>query len=149
MTMDQAIPHILSHAPLSYQTMVTSNFSVGMERSLEQLKLNDKDHKMWTNPLESRLPFAPSMSIYCIYGTGKPTERAYFYQNGGYEQGETGLPECSDAGCTNETARVPLDMPLSRRSWIDSTVSMSEEDEPKVRSGESHIWIEMRRDTDW
>ncbi len=31
------------------------------------------------NPLNTPLPKAPSMAIYCLYGTGAPTERAYRY----------------------------------------------------------------------
>lgn len=73
-----------------------------------------------------------------MYGTGKETERSYFYQQGGYESDEVtappGSPECFDADCRNTTARVALDMPLSRRSWIDSSVTLDTQ-EPKVRSG--------------
>ncbi|RLN87065.1 hypothetical protein BBJ28_00022028 [Nothophytophthora sp. Chile5] len=35
--------------------------------------------KYWTNPLESTLPKAPSMKIFCLYGVGKPVERGYTY----------------------------------------------------------------------
>jgi hypothetical protein len=38
---------------------------------------------------DSRLPNAPSMKIYCLYGHGKETERSYWYMQGGYEQDET------------------------------------------------------------
>ena len=31
----------------------------------------------WHNPLLSALPFAPNLTIHCLYGVGKPTERAY------------------------------------------------------------------------
>ena len=40
------------------------------------------DHKYWSNPLESRLPLAPNMKIYCLYGVGKDTERGYYYKEG-------------------------------------------------------------------
>jgi len=33
----------------------------------------------WANPLESQLPVAPSMTVYCLYGVGKESERGYFY----------------------------------------------------------------------
>lgn len=56
--------------------MLGRNFSFGIERSPEQLALNDKDHRKWTNPLEMTLPRAPSMSIQCLYGVGKETERS-------------------------------------------------------------------------
>jgi len=77
------------------------------------------------------------MSIYCLYGVGKETERAYFYQNGGYEQDEapTVLESQSQSDGVDETPRAPLDMPLSRRVWIDGTVTLPDSHEPKVRSG--------------
>lgn len=35
----------------------------------------------WSNPLEVPLPNAPEMTIYCLYGVGKTTERFYFYNS--------------------------------------------------------------------
>lgn len=34
----------------------------------------------WHDPTVTPLPFAPSMKIYCLYGTGLETERAYYYR---------------------------------------------------------------------
>jgi phospholipid:diacylglycerol acyltransferase len=42
-----------------------------------------EDERLWTNTLESSLPFAPNMTVYCLYGVGKPTERAYVYTHEG------------------------------------------------------------------
>ncbi|KAM0755788.1 LACT-domain-containing protein [Meredithblackwellia eburnea MCA 4105] len=137
LTLNDATTYILENVPASYQRMISANFSFGFERDPEQLKRNDQDHRKWTNPLEIRLPTAPSMSIYCLYGTGKETERGYFYQHGGYEQDEVtvaGSPVCFDEQCRNNTPRAPLDMPLSRRTWVDSSVTL-ENQVPKVRSG--------------
>eukprot|EP01087_Luapelamoeba_hula_P011750 TRINITY_DN3236_c0_g1_i1.p1 TRINITY_DN3236_c0_g1~~TRINITY_DN3236_c0_g1_i1.p1 ORF type:complete len:763 (-),score=116.08 TRINITY_DN3236_c0_g1_i1:52-2340(-) len=36
--------------------------------------------KYWSNPLESVLPNAPNMTMYCFYGVGKEAERAYMYK---------------------------------------------------------------------
>mmetsp|Transcript_26052 Transcript_26052/g.53809 ORF Transcript_26052/g.53809 Transcript_26052/m.53809 type:complete len:755 (+) Transcript_26052:198-2462(+) len=36
--------------------------------------------KHWHDPTAVPLPRAPSMKIYCLYGTGIPTERAYYYK---------------------------------------------------------------------
>jgi phospholipid:diacylglycerol acyltransferase len=41
---------------------------------------NEDDPTKWINPLETRLPLAPSLKVYCFYGVGKPTERAYYYR---------------------------------------------------------------------
>ncbi|KAL4088137.1 hypothetical protein PRIC1_012564 [Phytophthora ramorum] len=35
--------------------------------------------KYWTNPLETPLPKAPSLKVFCFYGVGKPVERGYTY----------------------------------------------------------------------
>jgi phospholipid:diacylglycerol acyltransferase len=56
------------------QQMMATNYSFGIERDEKILKQNDLDHRKWTNPLEVRLPYAPSMKIYCVYGHGKETE---------------------------------------------------------------------------
>lgn len=42
---------------------------------------NDLDHRKWINPLEARLPSAPNMKIYCMYGIGHDTERGYIYRS--------------------------------------------------------------------
>lgn len=54
--------------------MLAANFSYGIEKDEKKLKANDRDHTKWTNPLESRLPNAPSMKFFCVYGHGKDTE---------------------------------------------------------------------------
>jgi len=58
--------------------MLEMNYSYGIERDEEQLRRNDADFRKWSNPLEVRLPYAPSMKIYCVYGHGKETERSYW-----------------------------------------------------------------------
>jgi hypothetical protein len=50
-----------------------------LSRDLSDPKYNE-DSTYWANPLETALPKAPDMSIYCLYGTGIDTERAYYYQ---------------------------------------------------------------------
>lgn len=46
----------------------------------QEIKANDKVPATWTNPLQSQLPDAPQMTIYCFYGVGKDTERGYEYE---------------------------------------------------------------------
>ncbi|KAG2199795.1 hypothetical protein INT46_003557 [Mucor plumbeus] len=62
-----------------FSRMLKSNYSFGITTSKKQLKKNNKDSRKWSNPLESQLPIAPSMKIYCLYGVGLPTERSYYY----------------------------------------------------------------------
>jgi len=43
---------ILESTPVSYQKMVASNYSFGLERDEKQLRANNHDFRKWTNPLE-------------------------------------------------------------------------------------------------
>ncbi|CAE7128382.1 unnamed protein product [Rhizoctonia solani] len=114
------------------------------KRDPDQLAKNDDDHTKFSNPLEVKLPNAPSMRIYCLYGHGKDTERSYWYAASEYEHegSESSVPaeECAvDPGETGRNAscitqRTPLDLPLSRRNMIDVAVH-NETGVPKVKSG--------------
>lgn len=64
--------------------MLATNFSYGIEKNEKRLKANDRDHAKWSNPLESRLPNAPSMKFFCVYGHGKETEVSPFAQKAEY-----------------------------------------------------------------
>ncbi|KAA1470647.1 phospholipid/diacylglycerol acyltransferase [Dentipellis sp. KUC8613] len=137
MTAAEAGVWILEHTPATFQKMIETNYSYGIERDEKQLKKNDADPRTWSNPLESRLPNAPSMGIYCVYGHGKETERSYLYASGPYEYDDT-TADAAGATCPGgedcETPRPPLDMPFSRTSWIDSEFT-DETITPKIRNG--------------
>ena len=51
-----------------------------MARTSREVEDNEKDQRKWMNPLETRLPLAPNLRIFCFYGVGKATERSYFYR---------------------------------------------------------------------
>ncbi|KAL6566900.1 putative phospholipid:diacylglycerol acyltransferase 2 [Orobanche minor] len=55
-----------------------AHFSHGIADDLGDPKYNH--YKYWSNPLETKLPNAPDMEIYCLYGVGIPTERSYVYK---------------------------------------------------------------------
>ncbi|CAL9779099.1 unnamed protein product [Musa acuminata subsp. burmannicoides] len=56
----------------------SAHFSHGIADDLDDPKY--MHHKYWSNPLETKLPNAPDMEIYSLYGVGIPTERAYVYK---------------------------------------------------------------------
>ncbi|EPS73844.1 hypothetical protein M569_00907, partial [Genlisea aurea] len=55
-----------------------AHFSHGLADDLNDPKYDH--YKYWSNPLETKLPHAPEMEIYCSYGVGIPTERSYVYK---------------------------------------------------------------------
>lgn len=54
-----------------------AQFSYGIADDLNDPKY--QHYKYWSNPLETKLPDAPEMEIFSLYGVGIPTERAYVY----------------------------------------------------------------------
>ncbi|KAJ7647620.1 phospholipid:diacylglycerol acyltransferase [Roridomyces roridus] len=128
MTADAASAWILEHTPSTFQKMMETNFSFGIERDEAVLKANGADHRKWTNPLEVQLPYAPSMKMFCVYGHGKETERSYWYAQQLNEYEETSIdrsdgldPLCVDAEdkAACEAGSI-FDRPLARKSWIDA-----------------------------
>ncbi|KAK6075219.1 Lecithin:cholesterol acyltransferase [Seiridium cupressi] len=63
-----------------YQDMIKSSYSHGVADTAAEVNANEDDPVKWINPLETRLPLAPSLKVYCFYGVGKPTERSYYYR---------------------------------------------------------------------
>ncbi|KAI0633488.1 LACT-domain-containing protein [Trametes polyzona] len=133
MTSSEAGTWILERTPTTFQKMMASNYSFGIERDEEKLKANNVDFTKWSNPLEIQLPHAPSMKMYCVYGHGKETERSYWYTQQQYEfddvQPDQPSAVCTDddpdagaggtgAGCTSR--RPALDLPLARATHIDA-----------------------------
>ncbi|KAH0776982.1 hypothetical protein KY290_008393 [Solanum tuberosum] len=55
-----------------------AHFSHGIAEDLDDPKYTH--YKYWSNPLETKLPDAPDMEIFCSYGVGIPTERSYVYK---------------------------------------------------------------------
>ncbi|XP_061948900.1 phospholipid:diacylglycerol acyltransferase 1-like isoform X1 [Populus nigra] len=56
----------------------SAHFSYGIADNLDDPKY--QHYKYWSNPLETKLPNAPDMEIFSLYGVGVPTERAYVYK---------------------------------------------------------------------
>ncbi|KZO93943.1 phospholipid/diacylglycerol acyltransferase [Calocera viscosa TUFC12733] len=141
LTAAEASNWVLERTPVEWQRMLSTNYSYGLERDEAQLKKNNHDHTKWTNPLEVRLPDAPKMKIYCLYGYGKETERSYWYTQGPSEPEDAEpdsvdpIAEADDYKDQNaSTVRAPLDLPLFETHWIDTSVNL-ESGFPKIKNG--------------
>lgn len=81
LTMDETIDFLYSQSPEWFVNRTESAYSFGIAKTRKQVELNEKRPSTWSNPLEAALPNAPDLKIYCFYGVGKDTERAYYYQD--------------------------------------------------------------------
>lgn len=139
MTADDASTWILERTPSTFQKMIWTNYSFGIERNEQVLKKNALDPRKWSNPLEVQLPNAPSMKMICVYGHGKETERSYWYAHGPHDHEES-FVEVEPSTCAEptdkckHTPRPPLDSSFSRANWIDADYTQ-ETTTPKVRNG--------------
>lgn len=80
LTVSESIKYILDSSEDWYKNMLVANYSHGIATTVKEVEENEGKPEKWVNPLEARLPNAPSLKIYCFYGVGKPTERAYYYR---------------------------------------------------------------------
>jgi phospholipid:diacylglycerol acyltransferase len=81
LTVEESMEYLFNTTEDWYQDMLKGSYSRGVAHTIAEVEANEKDPKKWINPLETRLPLAPSLKIYCFYGVGKPTERAYYYRS--------------------------------------------------------------------
>lgn len=80
LTVEESIDYLLEYSDQWYQDQIAKGYSHGVAHTTAEVEANELDPRKWINPLESRLPLAPNLKIYCFYGIGKPTERSYFYR---------------------------------------------------------------------
>ncbi|AOA62882.1 Acyltransferase [Komagataella phaffii CBS 7435] len=80
LTVTDSIQFLMEQTPAWFQDRMLRAYSYGFTNSAKQLKKNNKDHTKWSNPLEASLPNAPDLKVFCFYGFGNPTERAYYYR---------------------------------------------------------------------
>ncbi|KAF4453575.1 Phospholipid:diacylglycerol acyltransferase [Fusarium austroafricanum] len=81
LTVEEGLSYLLNTTEDWYQDQIKGSYSRGVAQSIAEVEANELDPKKWINPLETRLPLAPSLKIYCFYGVGKPTERGYYYRS--------------------------------------------------------------------
>ena len=80
LTVAESLDYLLEHSEPWYKSMIESSYSHGVAHTEAEVMRNDNRPTTWLNPLEARLPNAPSLKIFCFYGIGKPTERGYYYR---------------------------------------------------------------------
>ena len=68
MTVSDSLQLLLQSSEGWYQDQLTRNYSHGVALSRKEIERNEKMPSKWVNPLESRLPLAPNLKIYCFYG---------------------------------------------------------------------------------
>ena len=76
LTIDDTIALLEKYADSDYLAMLNKEYSFGVAKKKGDLK---KQPKYWSNPLQVALPNARNLSIWCLYGVGKETERGYYY----------------------------------------------------------------------
>ncbi|CAA9956961.1 hypothetical protein PTNB73_04152 [Pyrenophora teres f. teres] len=80
-TVEDSLPFLFRNTEPWFKKMIQSSYSHGVAHTTKQVEDNQLIPAKWANPLESRLPLAPSLKVYCFYGIGKDTERAYYYRS--------------------------------------------------------------------
>ncbi|KAG6837831.1 hypothetical protein H0H93_016199 [Arthromyces matolae] len=115
MTAEQAGTWILEQTPSTFQKMLASNYSFGLERDEATLTKNDLDHTKWTNPLEVRY-------------TREGRERDELSQ----DNVDQVCRDSSSNDCLND--RELLNVSLSKQTWIDASIT-NDSIVPKVRNG--------------
>lgn len=80
LTVGESLQYLWRNTDKWYSRLIQNAYSLGVAHTKEEVEENQKVPRKWMNPLETRLPNAPNMKIYCFYGMGKPTERAYYYK---------------------------------------------------------------------
>ncbi|KAJ2803230.1 phospholipid:diacylglycerol acyltransferase [Coemansia guatemalensis] len=78
-TMEGALKLLLNALDADETRLMERDYSYGIHRTQREMDKHKDDHRMWTNPLQHQLPNAPNLTIYCLYGHGASTERAYYY----------------------------------------------------------------------
>ncbi|ORZ11249.1 Lecithin:cholesterol/phospholipid:diacylglycerol acyltransferase, partial [Absidia repens] len=120
-TLDTTMTLMESMASPEFISSLHNNYSHGITSSKKQLEENDDIPRKWTNPLESKLPNAPSTTIYNLYGIGLPTERSYYFVTPDLTDLPIENDQCNAYGNTPTVSGDSTTIPL----FIDSSVSNS------------------------
>jgi len=76
--------------------------------SFSERSNEDPSTRIWHDITKTPLPYAPNMKIYCLYGVGVDTERAFFYKRNDEEHGSFALHNSSDGNNSQKFADPPF-----------------------------------------
>ncbi|KAI0198649.1 Lecithin:cholesterol acyltransferase-domain-containing protein [Astrocystis sublimbata] len=79
-TVSKALEYLLDTSEDWYRDQIIRSYSQGVAHTRAEVEVNELQPRKWVNPLETRLPLAPNLKVFCFYGVGKPTERGYYYR---------------------------------------------------------------------
>ena len=105
----------------------SSIYSVDSKKGWKIRSSSKEKRKHWSDPIASPLPRAPSLTIYCLYGSGIPTERSYYYKVSCDKlQNDKSCPSivnetASTTGCSNGTQDISADEPPEAPFLIDTS----------------------------
>lgn len=68
LTVEESLEYLLNVSEPWYEEQVKGSYSHGVAHTTAEVEANENDPKKWINPLETRLPLAPNLNIYCFYG---------------------------------------------------------------------------------
>ncbi|CAG8461691.1 6729_t:CDS:2 [Paraglomus occultum] len=129
-TCNSGVTFLKQNTDKLFNDMLARNYSFGVATQKSEFR-EAWDHTKWTNPLESTLPYAPDMKIYCLYGWGKETERRYYYshENDGDENGdcEECATEAVDDDDNEKKHRIKEGLEVLRNIFIDSSINVDTE----------------------
>lgn len=75
LTVEQSIDYLFNTTEDWYVDQVKGSYSQGIAHTTAEVDANENDPRKWINPLETRLPLAPSLKIYCFYGMSNSQSR--------------------------------------------------------------------------
>ncbi|KAG5437098.1 hypothetical protein PCANB_001219 [Pneumocystis canis] len=135
LTMVDSMNYLITQTPHSFHKMLNTNYSYGISWTEKDVEKNNNKPEKWINPLEVSLPNAPDMKIYCI---GKPTERAYWYDEGLKDNDfSKDTIKANICDCINNTMKTfPGFDFFGQTPFIDSTVNIKPHTEKGVVMGE-------------
>lgn len=68
MTVEESMSYLFNVTESWYAKQVKEAYSTGVAHTTAEVDANEEDPRKWINPLETRLPLAPNLKIYCFYG---------------------------------------------------------------------------------